>query len=265
MGESVVIEELAPGRMLAHTDAGDLPFMLDGETARVECEALGAWLGYARPRKARELATKLARDGILSDSEFCPVSGQTRVGRPAHEIWLSRSGALKLAARSETAKAAALLDLMVRAFEAVIDRRAIPTSPAAIDLRAFGEMIAVALRSALAPIAARLDALETASAPITTGVIGANTARVVILDPLVRAARIVARTTDTPFQSVISRMHSELRSQLRFPAGRGHAFANLPSGRLGDATNLVRQITERAHDADVRQAALPFQRAERVS
>lgn len=134
---SVTIEHVSPGNVLAKTADGDMPFRIEDATAHVECEALGAWLGYARPRKARERAVELHRDGFINDSEFRPVSGQNtgERGRPVREIWLTRSGALKLAARSDTPKAAALLDMMVRVFEAVLDRRPVAVRALPADVK----------------------------------------------------------------------------------------------------------------------------------
>lgn len=114
---------------VVRVDGAELPFRLDDAGAWVEAEALGAWLGYERPREARTLAKRLHRDGILNDSDICCTVQQNNSerGRPSKEVWLRRKGALKLAGRSNTPRANALLDLIVTVFEAVIDKK-IPTN-----------------------------------------------------------------------------------------------------------------------------------------
>lgn len=119
----IAIERGNNGAIVARVPGADLPFRTDEQGgAWVEAEALGAWVGFSRPRKARDLVKRLLALKILNNSEVCTVVGQTSIagGRPARELWLTREGALKFAARSDTPRAIALLDSIVRVFVAVV-------------------------------------------------------------------------------------------------------------------------------------------------
>jgi hypothetical protein len=155
---------------IVHADGFDLPFRVEQDgTPWAECEAVGAWLGYARARDARKLALRLRADGIINESELRATVAQSSGGRPAQEVWLTRKGALKLAARSDTPRSAEKLDLIVTVFEAALDGR-IKRSPA-FDMDTLAEAVAAKLRPSL-------RATETAALPA------------VLLDPRFRAATI---------------------------------------------------------------------------
>lgn len=94
---------------------------------------LGERLGFARPRKVRELVERMLRDGILNPSDVRPTVGRTRIGiaeRLVTEYLLTETAALLVIARSDTAKAVAITRQVVQVFLAV--RRgasAAPTTP----------------------------------------------------------------------------------------------------------------------------------------
>lgn len=97
---------------------------------------LGERLGYERPRDVRKLIERLTEDGKIG-----PISKRAAVaryeirpgvwhpGQPADEYWLSEAQALKVAAKSETEPADALLDEMIRVF--MLARRGLLTPPPA--------------------------------------------------------------------------------------------------------------------------------------
>lgn len=86
---------------------------------------LGAFLGYARPRKVRELIEREQKTGNLNDSDVRPVVGRSRTdgqnpafGREVTEYWLTEEAALFVAARAETATGAQVLKALIVAYEA---------------------------------------------------------------------------------------------------------------------------------------------------
>jgi hypothetical protein len=148
-----------------------------GEPRRIQDLELAKRLGYARPRKIRELIRRPIEAGQLSDvldRGPAPCGGAPNNGPirdPAfaaeseeHEYWLTRNQALKVAARSETPPADALLDEMIRAFELAIDGRlqlpppkpvtALPerVQAAAVMARAVGEVLQLSPQSVAASI-----------------------------------------------------------------------------------------------------------------
>lgn len=106
---------------IVHIDGWKLATMGDGVT-RIRDLDLAQRLGYKRPHDIRELIGRLLKDGKLNDSEVLRTVRKTQGGgRPGQEFWLTRPQALKVAAKSETEPADALLDEMIRVFELVID------------------------------------------------------------------------------------------------------------------------------------------------
>jgi hypothetical protein len=135
---AIAVRTIDTNGRVAHVDGLDLPFEIDASgVAWVECEPYGSWLGYARPRDARGFARKLHKDGIINDSEIRVRDRKTpgATGRPVTEVWLTRTGATKLATRSNTPRAKALLDRVVAVFDAVLDGRLVPASAAPLPSR----------------------------------------------------------------------------------------------------------------------------------
>ncbi len=101
-------------------------------------------LVYRRPEKIRDLIRRLISDGKLNDVEVFTTAGKTSGGRPAREYWLTEAQALKVVAKSETAKADALLDEVIRVFMLAVDG----LLPQALDPKLIAEHTAP-LREAL--------------------------------------------------------------------------------------------------------------------
>jgi len=107
------------------------------EPWRIECIDLGTRLEYSQPRDIRKLIKRMAESGDLKLSETAgidevlmraTVARIEKTGaisgvehREVTEYWLTRAQALKVAARSETAPADALLDEMIHVFELALD------------------------------------------------------------------------------------------------------------------------------------------------
>lgn len=97
---------------------------MDGDEPTVLDEELGARLGFARPRKIRDLIERLIRAGRLN------ILSRPTVGRQltnhggsrkfvVNEYWLNEAQALKVIAKSDTATADAILDEVIAVFIAV--------------------------------------------------------------------------------------------------------------------------------------------------
>lgn len=229
---TIHIDRVAPGRFLAHVGADNLPFRVDPDgTARVEAEALGAWLGYARPRKARERAQWMKDQGILSDFEVCPVLGQTpRGGRPRTELWLTRRAALKLAARGETEKAKEILDLIVDVFLAVAGGATAPAQGlGADDVRRI-------LREELRRVEAVPVPAATSTASYAQSLTPPQRARVLRAHLLKSAKRFAALDPKCRTRrSWRSFLEAKVRGAAKFPAGPGYTFEFLSPEQWTDA------------------------------
>lgn len=123
----------------------------EDEEPRVLDLELAKHLGYERPRAIRELIERLARDGKLNDFELCRTVRQSG-GRPATEYWLTQAQALKVVAKSETAKADAILDEVIRVFLSVT--------------RLLRPQGAASLVDGLARLEARMDTLQANQAAL---------------------------------------------------------------------------------------------------
>ena len=97
----------------------------EDDVPRVRDLDLGARLGFARPRKFRELVERLRRDGILKDSDVRPTVGRTRIGvaeRDVVEYQLSERAALIAITKSETPLAVSITAQVIDVYLAVRHR-----------------------------------------------------------------------------------------------------------------------------------------------
>lgn len=148
---------------------------VQGEPRRIQDLELAKRLGYSRPRDIRKLITKMIETGQLHDvldlgparRSVAPNSGPER--NPAfaakteeHEYWLTRNQALKVAARSETPPADALLDEMIQVFELAIDGKlqAQPQQLSPLEMWRMALESAEAQERKTAALAVRQDATE---------------------------------------------------------------------------------------------------------
>lgn len=99
---------------------------MDDDEPRIMDEELGKRLGFARTRKIRELIERLLRDGKLNDIHCRPTVGRQSTGNGGTReyvvdaYWLTKKQALKVIAKSETAIADAILDVVIDVFDAVM-------------------------------------------------------------------------------------------------------------------------------------------------
>lgn len=162
--DDIRVERLDAERAVVHVGQFALNARLDEHgVVWVEAEPAGVWLGFTRARTARQLAKRLGESGVLSASEFCCTVQQKggERGRPAEQVWLTRSGLLKLAARSNTARAILVLDLIVRVFEAVLDGRPVAGARLHTDSRELAPPTPEELQQILRAELSRLPAAPT--------------------------------------------------------------------------------------------------------
>lgn len=104
-----------PDSKLARTETVDgwtLGFVGSDEP-RVRDLDLAEHLGFERPRNIRKLIGR-----ICGERGVCSTVERTVNGRPATEYWLTEAQALKVIAKSETAKADAILDEVIAVYMA---------------------------------------------------------------------------------------------------------------------------------------------------
>lgn len=255
----IIIERINDHSIVAHIPGADLPFRTDEKgVAWVEAEALGVWVGYAHPADARKLAARLRKSGVLNDSEvFATVAETSRAGgRPARELWLTREGALKFAARSDTPRAIALLALIVDTFVAVMDaaRRVREASrhPSNDNAKSIEEVRA--LRDELARLRAQVR-----SQAYPWG----SEARVNLLRAMCSTlagvwCRLDPNTTPAAERS---RVQMKMRSAIGYAPGRGHTLQLLTTDEFERAVRWLHSELEdaarRLPTENTRQLALP--------
>lgn len=236
VSEDFEVVRLDEQSSVVRIEGAELPFRLDDAGAWVEAEALGAWLGYERPRDARKLALRLKNDGIINDSDICATVAQNHGerGRPAREVWLRRGGALKLAAKSETPRANALLDLIVTVFEAVFDGKSPRTDPSVIA--AIGELRSLVCTQSeqLAAYAKRAEEQDQRIRSLQSqvandvGEVSAEWVKVNVLAPITRIARLEAGSDDV---NAVRRARRSVENRVRNVVcfnGRGTAWIHYP-------------------------------------
>lgn len=108
--------EAVDGWTLGFASKEDEPLVRDLE--------LGERLGFARPRRVRDLIESLARTGKLKDLELRPATG-----RATGEYWLTEAQTLKVIAKCETEKADAILDEVIAVYLAWRRGHLVPVAP----------------------------------------------------------------------------------------------------------------------------------------
>lgn len=108
-------------------------------------------LGFARPRKVRELIVRLRKEGFLNDSDYCPTVGRVPSGaagtREATQYLLTETGAWIVALRSDAPSARNLVRAVAEAFARA--RKMIAPPAAAPALKAAMADMALELRDAI--------------------------------------------------------------------------------------------------------------------
>jgi hypothetical protein len=241
------VELVAPGRWIARLPGGfDLPLSAEGSDhrPRVRDLDLAGWLGFDRPRKVRDLIKRMVKEGKLRGLDVRPTVGrsQTPTGGvreiTVNEFWLTREQTLLVATQSDTPRAWELTELMVRVFDAVMERqRPVAT---AVD----GPAMAAMVRSMMVEASATLRAeilMEIRSAQ-PANVADAvpfldRRARSMVLAPIM----VVARTYAGPGadQRRVMQERGRLDKKLRDALGWQRRWCFYPSHDFGRVASML--------------------------
>lgn len=219
----------------------------DGEP-RVRDIELAEHLGYPRPRKIRDRIRELLASGKLNDSELRTVSVQSG-GRPGEEFWLTEAQALKLVAKSETAKADAILDEVIRVF--INARRGVLAQQGPLDaqMRAtFAEMMAPVF-AAMASMAARMQDLTGCTI---------SEAEAKWLSREVKAIaklRAMGSPSSKGENSERRHLYNKLGAAVAW-TGSGRRWSGLPASRVAEARAALAEMRKEALRAFPNVAAL---------
>lgn len=166
MSKVAATEAAVSGTCVQVVEGWSLVVVEGGEPTVLDLD-LGARLGFARPRKFRDLVARMIRDGILKDSDHRPTVGRCSIGsgatREVTEYHLTRKGALLAIAKSRTPKANEITRQMVDVFDAYLRGTTPSVAPAAPQAPRVAEVDRVLLRlDALSRAAARAALLPAA-------------------------------------------------------------------------------------------------------
>lgn len=211
----------------------------DDEEPRIQDIELAARLGYARPRKIRDLIERLIADGKLNNIHHRPTVGRS-IGQvapvPADEYWLTEEQALLVTSQSRTPKAWELTVEMVRVF--LLAKQGLLNVERVSPERA-------GLQDDFDGLLRRMEALETAHRFVTRSdeplAIGNGAARLQILDPLAEIARLVVALDGKPedLASIRSREERRVRDAIGFPTVDGARWPKLPKLLLPAAVGML--------------------------
>jgi hypothetical protein len=199
---------------------------------RVRDLELAEHLGFERLHNIRKLIARMAENGRLGIVSTVEIIHQG-AGRPGTEYWLTEAQALKVVAKSETARADAILDEVIRVFIAVRGVAPAPTAELA-DLRA-----------AFARLEAQNAQLVTEVRALASGGTSIHPAVLTDIRRQVRAiadAWVAARETKS-LRSAQRRIYNRLTLELAW-GGPGQPWTAFPAHRVCDLRNHVAAIAK---------------------
>lgn len=253
------LERVGADAFVAHVDAHKVHLSAPGGTPRTRDLDLAAWLGFKQPRMIRKLIRRMESAGKLSGVEWRDTVERQSAGRDGSgvrefavtEAWLTREQALLIATQSDTPRAWAVVEVMARVFDAVLEMlRAPARGPDLGDLRA---MLAEAVDRATEPLRRELADLRERSAPSLLGEsIGRSTAREAIAKPVrALAGRLVLLDPVFSRKQHIGRLYIELREAI------GVSLAPRLEDLDGDKLKAARRwIRARSRGLDLREDAI---------
>jgi len=250
-GNPFTLERVGADAFVAHLGSRDVRLSAPGGTPRTRDLDFAAWLGFENPYNIRKLIRSMVAAGKLRDVEVLSVGEKTSGGRPGKEFWLTREQALLVATQSGTPRAWAVVEVMARVFDAVLDMLRTPArGPDLGDLRA---MLAEAVDRATEPLRRELADLRERSAPSLLGEsIGRSTAREAIAKPVrALAGRLVLLDPVFSRKQHIGRLYIELREAI------GVSLAPRLEDLDGDKLKAARRwIRARSRGLDLREDAI---------
>jgi hypothetical protein len=208
----------------------------DDGRARVLDIELAQHLEFAEPLAVRRLIKSLRTAGKLNDVAVVHVPSKTSGGRPATEFWLTEAQALKVVAKSETARADAILDELIRVFLLLRDHAKQAPPPVNFDA------------SALERLERRFDALlETVSTVMKTvsalagATIPPHEACTLLREVREIATLKVTRGIAKNENSARRQIYNRLSGALGW-FGTGRNWRALPLHKLPDAKALIAEM-----------------------
>jgi hypothetical protein len=229
-----------------------MPPSNDVDEPRVRDTDLAERLGYDRPRKFRELVSKMVESNELPGILVRPgygrgrnQHGETSAVIVTNEFWLTEREALLVCARSEAPRAHEVRAMLVDVFIAYRRGQLAPVIPSELGaaIAALSAQIA-----SLASIHDRVAALEAVAphARQPLGVIGRIGASVIR-----GRLRDYARLLEVPNkrgsrQSHLRAADQELRERIGYPMSRGSSWDMLDQSLEGMAARHLHQMIERA-------------------
>lgn len=215
--QELTIERVGEDAFVAHVESYDLHLNAPGGTPRTRDIDLAAWLGFKQPRMIRKLIRRMEAAGKLRDLDVrdtvertsMPHGGEREVA--VQEFWLTREQALLVATQSDTPRAWALVEVMVKVFDGVLSMLHEP--PANTIGR---EDIEKILAAAVAPLRDELAALRDRAAPALLGeCIGRRAALEEIQKPVrALAQRLAAHDPLYSRRQHIGRLYIEMREAI---------------------------------------------------
>jgi hypothetical protein len=181
--EVVTVSEVVGEGFEAHRIVRVGPWTLvaaatNGEEPRIRDIDLAERLEFSRPRDIRKLIRSLATAGKLNDLHHrdaaARADGQV-AARPEREYWLTEAQALKVVAKSETAKADAILDEVIRVFilarKGLLPQQLAPRPYDPASLAVIAEAARAVVAEMLLPVREELARIRQDVATIPHGVI----------------------------------------------------------------------------------------------
>lgn len=211
----------------------------DGQP-RVRDLELAEHLGYERPRKIRDLLRDLVAAGKLKDSEVCTTAGQTSPlgGRPSTEYWLTEAQALKVVAKSETAKADAILDEVIRVFIAV---RQAPAALVNVEAQMMARFEAL-----VAPFTATMTAMAKAMQDLTGCTISDIDAKWLSREvKAIAKLRAMGSPTSKGENSERRYLYNKLGAAVSW-TGSGRRWSGLPASKVAEARAALAEMRKDA-------------------
>lgn len=220
--QEFTIERVSADTFVAHFSDKDLCLTAAAGTPRTRDLDFATWLGFERPRKVRELIRRMESSGKLRGVEWRPTVGRRNVRGDGvqeftvTEAWLTREQALLVATQSDTPRAWALVEVMVKVFDGVLEMLRTPSASSSISAAEIAQMLDVAVGRATAPLREEIAALRASTAPALLGeCIGRRTAREELAKPVrALASRLVLLDPVLSRKQHIGRLYLELRDAI---------------------------------------------------
>lgn len=218
---------------------------LDG-VPRAKDLDVARWLGFARPRKVRELIER-HRDSL--GEVLRPTVGRNpgTVGRPEEPYYLTREQVAFIAAKSETPRAVEFLKAIITVFFMVADGRGVSQA----ELKALGEVKTLLLQAQAARgrLEGEVNALRR---QLASGVIGDEVAEATVKSIIRQIALYESLDRDRNLGHWRKKCEERVRRNIK----HHRRWGLLPREKLGDTEGLLDDLLREAKAAAARRNVL---------